>query len=113
MNSFVETHNELPKTRSWSTPPVDVYANDAELLVRADLPGVTRENVHVSIHEGTLSIEAVRGSGEQTHAFRRRFRVGRHLDDKAIRAELHDGVLAVHLPKVPEAQPRSIPIVTA
>lgn len=115
MSDLAKTQRQASAPASWSTPSVDVFANDTELLVRADLPGVQSSDVHVSFHEGTLSLEAVRrpsdgGEGDVAHTFRRKFRVTERLDDSAIRAELEDGVLAVHLPKAPEAKPRSIPV---
>lgn len=98
---------------SWSTPSVDIYTSDAELLVHADLPGVKSDDVQVSFHEGTLNLEATRTVAEHAHIFRRKFRVEERLDDRAIRAELKDGVLTVHLPKAPKAEPRAIPVSVA
>ena len=102
-------------------PPVDVYENDEEILVVADLPGVTRDNLRIDFEDNRLTIEASRAEKdertwlfrEQVDAdYRRSFEVAPGIDVDNIKATLEGGVLSVHLPKSPELRPRKIPITT-
>ena len=106
MKNMAESKPGASGETSWSTPSVDVFTHATELLVRADLPGVEADDVHVSFHDGTLTLEGVR----DTHTFRRRFRIEERLEADGIRAELDNGVLAIHLPKAPDTPPRAIPV---
>ena len=102
-------------------PDVDIMETDAELWLRADLPGVDEKSVQVSLEDGLLSIR-----GEVSLApyeklspvyteyevgnYEQSFRVSSQIDGAHIAARLTDGVLELHLPKVAEAQPRQIEI---
>jgi HSP20 family protein len=95
----------------WS-PAVDIKETDGEYLVRAELPGITREDVKVSLDEGVLTIEGERRQEkvektEKTHrvercygTFCRSFSLPEYTDAAGIRAESKDGVLSVHVPKL-------------
>lgn len=95
----------------WS-PAVDIKETEKEYLVKAELPGVKREDVKVSLEDGVLMIEGARRQekdtqGEKTHrverfygTFCRSFTLPEYADAKAIRAESKDGVLNVHVPKL-------------
>ncbi len=98
------------ETYGWS-PVADISETDDEYLVRAELPGVRREDVKVSLEEGMLTIEGERKQekeekGRTMHrierfygTFCRRFGLPEDADASAIRAESKDGVLNVHIPK--------------
>ncbi len=95
----------------WS-PAVDIKETETEYLVRAELPGILRENVKVTLEDDVLTIEGERRQekevkGEKTHRverffgnFCRSFTLPEHVDASAIRAESKDGVLNVHVPKL-------------
>ena len=95
----------------WS-PAVDIKETEKEYLVKAELPGVKREDVKVSLEDGVLMIEGERrqekdSEGEKTHrverfygTFCRSFTLPESADATAIRAESKDGVLKVHVPKL-------------
>ena len=95
----------------WS-PAVDIKETEKEYLVKAELPGVKREDVKVSLEDGVLMIEGERRQeldvkGEKTHRverfygkFCRSFTLPEYADASAIRAESKDGVLNVHVPKL-------------
>lgn len=102
-------------------PPVDVYENDATITLLADLPGVSRENLHVRVDGETLVLEAAATTsgpenmalvyGEaQCPAYRRQFTLSRELDTTRIEAQLRDGVLRLTIPKAEEARPRRIQV---
>ena len=96
---------------------VDIRDEGDRYLLEADMPGVSRENVHVDVNDGVMTISAeVNESKESTdngrYVYRER-RYGRtsrafNLDgirEEDITAEFKDGVLRLNLPKV-EAQPK-------
>lgn len=96
---------------------VDIRDEGDRYLLEADMPGVSRENVHVDVNDGVMTISAeVNESKESTdngrYVYRER-RYGRtsrafNLDgirEADITAEFKDGVLRLNLPKV-EAQPK-------
>lgn len=101
-------------------PPCDVYENDDEVLVVADVPGVTAEDLDISLDKGELSIVARRkvSPGDGTFIgmeyrdcdYRRRFAVPGGIDANKIAAELKDGVLWLHLPKSEALKPRQIAV---
>ncbi len=101
---------------------VDVYENAKELLLVADLPGVTKDGLTIQVDADTLTLEGRRSAaptGSLVSAeyrpsdFRRTFTVPTGIDREKIEAELQAGVLKLHLPKEERAQPRKIPIRTS
>lgn len=102
-------------------PSVDVFENENELLVVADLPGVSQDRMSIHFEKGRLTIEGRRTTPEWTSRlaeaatadFRRTFLVPQGIDAEQITAELAQGVLAVHLPKHASVKPRRIEIKTA
>jgi len=100
-------------------PPVDVYENSDELLLYADIPGVTRDDVALHLANNQLTIEARRKGSDQGRMlaaefgqadYRRSFSVPPGLDADKVTADLRDGVLAIHLPKSAAVRPRQIPV---
>ncbi len=103
-------------------PAVDIYENENEILLYADMPGVVKENVSVNIDNGKLSLAGRRDISASGTArweefgqviFVRNFSVPQTIDVERVAAELRDGVLKLHLPKSEEAKPRQIEIRTA
>jgi HSP20 family protein len=94
----------------WS-PAADISETDEEYLVRAELPGVERKDVKVSLEDGVLTIEGERKQekeekGKTMHrverfygSFCRRFNLPEDAEASSIKAETKDGVLNVHIPK--------------
>lgn len=114
----------VEKTRQLykATPTVDIYENENEILLHADMPGVVKENISVDIDNGTLSISGVRKletKGAATYEeftdveYVRSFSVPQTIDVERVEAELKNGVLELHLPKSEAAKPRQIEIKTA
>lgn len=104
-------------------PPIDVYETTDRYVVTAELPGLTREQVDVSLADNRLTIRGSRPAAvgdsvarryhqvERGHgAFERAFEFVDAIDQKAISADLHDGVLTVTLPKRPAPAPRHIEV---
>jgi len=100
-------------------PPVDIYETDESLVLVADLPGVSKEDLTLSVDNNVLTIEGRPRSLFERDCFHREFTLYNYyrqfeLSDRLnldeIRAELKNGVLTLTLPKVPEAKPRVIPV---
>jgi HSP20 family molecular chaperone IbpA len=104
------------------TPLVDIYENDKELMLYADLPGVRPENLSLRYEQGELVLHAkVRSRYQENERgfllseyevgdFYRAFAIHESIDAGKIAAEFKNGVLVVHLPKMAEAQPRQITV---
>ena len=104
-------------------PPVDIYQNgDTELVLKAELPDMVREDIDVTVDNGTLTIKgekkfAGEPKEEQFHrierrygAFSRSFTLPQTVDATKVSAEYKNGVLTVRLPVREEAKPRSIKV---
>lgn len=97
-------------TAEWS-PTVDISETDTEYLLKAQLPAVKREDVHVTYDDGMLTISGERKQekeqkGEKFHriesfhgAFSRSFTLPEKIEAGSIRADAKDGVITVHVPK--------------
>jgi HSP20 family protein len=100
-------------------PTADIYETDDSLSVVMEMPGVDKNNVEVSIENGVLKIEGrldfAKYQGLQPiyteyniGHYARSFSLSSKIDQTKIGAEMKDGVLALRLPKVEEAKPRTI-----
>lgn len=111
----------------WS-PRCDMTEKEDEILVHAELPGVAAEDMQVSIKEGVLTVSGEKQTEKKEEekgrsyterffgSFERRLVIPANVDESRIQANLKDGVLEVHMPKVaapekPEA--RKIEITSA
>lgn len=112
--STQETHE-----RQAVTPRVDVFENKDEVLLVADLPGVTEQTLKIDVDEEHLTIDGRPGKDPaksplerefRLFDYRRRFLVPDGTDRSRIVAELKEGVLYLHLPKVEKAKPRRIEV---
>lgn len=105
----------------WS-PRVDVRENQDEIVVKADIPGMEKKDLKISVENNLLTIKGERKSEveekevnlyrSERHfgAFQRTFSLSSRVKSDAIRADYRDGVLTVVLPKVEEVKPRQIEI---
>lgn len=134
LDQFFSDFDRLPglSKRSFH-PPVDIVEDKEEFVLRAELPGVAKENIKVEVKENRLTLggrkeaawsagsdakdEASNGSrGEYRYfestygAFSRAFELPRNARGDGIKAEYKDGVLTLRIPKVKEALPRTIAI---
>jgi HSP20 family protein len=104
------------------TPSCDVFETENEIVVKAELPGVKKEDVKVGIEDGVLSISGERKFEEETKkenylrversygAFTRSFTLPTRVDSSKVAAEFKDGLLQVTLPKRKEAKPKGIEV---
>nr|WP_320190969.1 Hsp20/alpha crystallin family protein [uncultured Desulfobacter sp.] len=114
----------IEKTRELrtATPSVDIYENENEILLFADMPGVNKDDVTVNIENGKLSISGVRRLDRQGVSnweefvdveYVRSFSIPQTINVEDVAAKLKDGVLTLHLPKSEAAKPRQIEIKAA
>ena len=116
-----EGSQEIMTVADWS-PVVDIEENEAEYLIKAELPEVRKEDVKVSINEGVLTLSGERKMEreeknrkyhrvERTYgSFARCFTLPDNVNEESVRARHKDGMLYLHLGKTEEAKPRSIEI---
>ena len=105
-------------------PPVDIWEDAEGIVVKADLPGVSRDGLSVGVEGETLTIEGSVSLGEpaklrdvyaevRVARYRRSFVLGRDLDTENIAASLKNGVLQLRIPKLEAAKPRRVPVKVA
>jgi len=107
------------------SPPVDVTEDGEQFIVSCDVPGLTKEEIEVSLAQGVLTIKGEKRSprrSEKTRVYREETWQGRFqrtislpgdVDAAKVKADLHDGVLDILLPKREEAKPKQIAIQTS
>lgn len=97
-------------------PRVDLYEDKDNFHFRAELPGLKREDIHVEMGDGVLTLSGTRkafasdGSEERTSEFSRTVSVPSRVQEDKIVARYEDGVLTVTLPKAEEAKPKRVAI---
>lgn len=100
---------ERTRARNEVAPAVDVYENEHELLLVADVPGVTPDRLNLHIDPPELRIEASTAE-EGGVTWVRAFNIDERIAAGEVNAELKNGVLTVHLPKAPELKPRRVEV---
>jgi HSP20 family protein len=104
----------------WS-PALDLYQNTDNLVAVVELPGMRKEDIDISLHNGTLTISGERRSdafnGEKAErteryfgTFRRSITLPARVDANKVSATYRDGILTVTLPKTEEAKPKQITV---
>lgn len=117
----VERREEATRPGQFFQPAVDILENENELVVLADVPGVTGDAVDVQLEGDVLTIEGRVPGNEyeglkplyveyNVGGFHRRFTLGESVDRDGIKAELRDGVLVLRLPKAARARSRRIQV---
>jgi HSP20 family protein len=103
-------------------PAVNLYELDGEYLLTAELPGTSSENLELTVGDGVLTLKGQRPApaGVADEQFRRHERVWgtwvrainvpERVQEDKVAAEFADGILKIHLPKLPEVKPRQIQV---
>lgn len=125
MDDFFRSYNRSLSTghsregmlADW-TPSVDITENDAEFLIKAELPEVSKEDIDVNVSNGMVTLSGERKSetkDEKEHrierfygSFSRSFSLPENVNEEDIRAESKDGMLYLHLPKSEAEKPKKI-----
>ena len=110
-----------PFSSGW-LPAVDLYEDKDSVYVRAELPGMNKDEIDISLHEGVLTLSGERKFDKQyekaethrverfTGRFQRSLTLPAPVEAGKVRATYKDGVLAITLPKVEEAKPKQITV---
>jgi HSP20 family protein len=103
-------------------PLVDIHEDAERIVLRAEVPGVNRDDIEVSVENGTLTLRGEKKHAKETESenayrqerfygfFTRSFVLPSAIDSEHINATYKDGVLEVVVPKAEEARPRKIAI---
>ena len=104
----------------WS-PALDIYQNNDNVVAVVELPGMRKEEIEISLHDGTLTIAGERKSeasngntAERSERyigkFRRSITLPVRVDSNKVSATYRDGILTITLPKAEEAKPKQIQV---
>jgi HSP20 family protein len=103
-------------------PAVDIYETENELVVKADLPDVNAQELDIRVENNILTIRGDRKFEHKVNeesylrveraygSFSRSFSLANSVESDAIRADYHDGVLTLNVPKREEAKPKQIKV---
>ena len=115
--------NEEISTCAWR-PAVDIYETQEGVVLKAELPGITKKNVSIELKDNILMIKGVRPS-ETTDkednyyrrercfgSFHRSFTLRDTVDPEKIKAKFKDGILEIEIPRSEEEKPKQIEVET-
>jgi HSP20 family protein len=103
-------------------PAVDVYDDDKSIVVKAEMPGVDKKNIDISVKDGVLTLTGERSTDNETKEkdiyyrervygkFQRSFRLPGEVNPDSIKADYKDGVLKVEIPKPEKSKPKQITV---
>ena len=121
LNDSVGALAKATQTGSWN-PSVDIIESNDSYTLTADLPGLTKGDVHLSIEDGVITLSGERktersGNKDLGHRFERAFgkfsrsfQLESGIDNNQIKAEFKNGLLKVVLPKVEASKPFEVSI---
>ena len=126
LNSFFELPfwSSLPRTgqlfSGWS-PALDLYQSTDNIVAVVELPGMRKEEIEISLHDGALTISGERkresnngDNAERTEryigTFRRSIALPTRVNANKVSATYRDGILTVTLPKAEEVKPKQIQV---
>jgi len=101
-------------------PTVDIYETENDLVLKADMPGVAKDNVDVKVEENVLTLTGKVATPPKDAAplyseyrigdYYRAFTLSHEIDVDRISAEMTDGVLTLRLPKTDRTKSRKIEV---
>lgn len=121
---FADWSRELPQRTGLAAPKVDITESDDHYVVRAELPGVGKDDVTVELEQGVLTLRGEKKTRRDEKvergrrlecsygAFSRSFTLPPDADDDRIDAKFRDGVLEISVGKRPESKPKQIAVKT-
>jgi len=113
--------NQASNLTAWA-PSVDIYENEHELIVKADLPGIDPKDLDIRVENNILTIRGERKFEEKVNdnnslrveraygSFSRSFALSNTVNSEAIKADYQNGVLTLTVPKREEAKPKQIKV---
>jgi HSP20 family protein len=118
----VQQREETRAPERFLRPAVNIIEEESGLVLTADLPGASKENVDINVEKGILTINApvtrdLPGRPVYTEfewaPYYRQFQIPDLIDTSAVKAEFNNGVLKLQLPKAEAAKPRRIEVSVA
>jgi HSP20 family protein len=127
MNRLFNTFFEIPTTphngaaRRW-IPAMDLVESNGDLVLRADLPGLSEDDVNIELEDNVLTVSGERKVEHEERSdgyyrverssgsFRRSLTLPERVDPEAVKATFDRGVLEVRVPKPEERKPRKVAI---
>jgi HSP20 family protein len=106
---------------AWA-PAVDIYETESELVVTADLPGINEKDIDVRVENNMLTVRGERKLEKTINednmlrveraygSFSRSFSLPNSVNTEAIKADYHEGVLTVKMPKREESKPKQVKV---
>jgi len=106
-------------------PPVDIYETENEFVIKAEMPGVNKEGINITLDNNELEISGkingvlpsnlqdennLKYSEFRLHNYHRKFSVGDSIDRNTLTAALDNGILTLTLPKREEVKPKKIEV---
>ena len=127
MNIVAQQQNELanlatqePRRVQYATPLVDVESNEEGYTIRAEMPGVDKSGLEITVDNGELTIVGHRHTSELTgepvyreirnNDFRRVYELDPAIDTAKISARIEQGIVTLTLPKAESVRPRKIAV---
>lgn len=103
-------------------PSIDMYETDDDIVIKAELPGVSKKDINIEIKDGFLTLKGERKKEEDIKeenyhrveryhgSFQRSFSLPSQVDQDKVKAKFKDGLLEITLPKVEKVKPKKIEI---
>jgi len=121
-DSFTGRPDEEGLLQGTWVPSVDIYENESELVLTAEVPGIDEKDIEIKIEDNTLTIKGERKLDKETKeenfhriersygSFFRSFALPHYIDHEKIRAEHQHGVLKITMPKRQDSKSRKVAI---
>lgn len=103
-------------------PTVDIYDNNENIVIKAELPGIDKKDIVIDVKDGVLTLKGERSFDNEVKEekyycrertfgkFERVFRLPADVDPEKINADYKDGILKINIPKPEEQQPKQITV---
>lgn len=119
-NEASRSEGESVASKAW-TPIVDIFETEGDLIVRAEIPGVNRDDIDIEVTSESLTIRGERKFDDELKekairierpygSFQRSFTIGVPVQPDKVKAAYNDGVLQITVPKAEEVKPKKIKI---
>jgi HSP20 family protein len=120
-DAFFGSGGTNSRTRRW-VPPMDLVETDDQLVLKVDLPGLSRDQVNIEIKDGALTISGERRADREEKSegfyrlersfgsFSRSMTLPQEIDAESVAASFADGVLEVRIPKPEQRKPHRVEI---
>ena len=125
LGNFLGREWERPMSTTAWNPSVDIFENDNDVVVKAELPGLDAKDIELKLENNVLTLKGERrfekeATEENYHriereygTFSRSFSLPMAVNEDKVAAEFKDGILKIVLPKKEEAKPKPIKIAAA